>query len=133
MKKFSIIITLVASIAFVMSCEKEPGFGGTSTIVGKVKVRDYNANFTLVNSVYWAQEEDVYLVFGKDSIYTERFKTNYDGSYWFQYLTGGEYTIYAYSKDSTLLSPSGKIPVQVKVNISDNGKTFEAPLITILD
>ncbi len=131
--QFMLMVVMVMFIAGFASCSKEEGPGGTSTIVGKVWVRDYNSNFTILNREYWAIEQDVYLVYGSDAIYSDRFRTNYDGSYWFQYLREGDYTVFAYSKDSTFTVASEVIPVMVKVSISDKGQTIEAPVITILD
>lgn len=132
-KNLLCIFLTLGLFLFLASCEKDAGFGGTSTITGKVKVRDYNADFSVVNSIYWAQEEDVYLIFGNDSIYSEKFETNYDGSFWFQYLREGNYTVFAYSKDSTLQAPSGKVPVKVEVNVSKADQVVEAPTLTILN
>jgi len=123
----------VLLLALISSCTKEEGPGGTSDIIGRVWVRDYNSSFTILNSSYWAQEQDVYLMYGSDSIYSDRFKTNYDGSYWFRYLRDGNYTVFAYSKDSTFQSASGLLPVKVSVNISGKNEEVEAPLITILN
>ena len=131
-KKNFIVLFLSLITGFFFSCTKDEGPGGTSNIIGRVWVRDYNTSFTILYASYWAEEEDVYLIYGDDSIYSDRFKTNYDGSYWFQNLREGNYTVYAYSKDSTFSSESGRIPVKVSVNISGKKQDVEAPLITIL-
>ncbi|MBI9067102.1 MAG: hypothetical protein JEZ09_07405 [Salinivirgaceae bacterium] len=115
-----------------MSCSKNEGPGGNSTIVGKIWVKNYNAELTNLLGEFWAEEEDVYIMYGNDTIPSDDVKTGYNGAYWFKYLQEGEYTIYAMSKDTTLMSPSGKFPVKTKVSISDNGETVEVPTITIV-
>ena len=122
MKRFSIFLLLFAII--LSACVKEAGEGGTYTIIGKVFAYDYNAEMTVLRSQYYAPDEDVYIIYGDDSIFSDRTRTNYDGSYRFQYLRPGTYTIFAYSKNlNTKLPP----PLQVKktiVIISDNPVVF---------
>lgn len=117
----------------LFSCTKEEGEGGTSIITGKVYVRDYNANFTILESEYYGPEIDVYIVYGTDYVYSDRFRTHYDGTYRFQYLRKGEYTIFAYSKDSTGNSPSGLIPVEKRVKITSNNQEVEVEDIIIIN
>lgn len=131
---FKTSLTLLAlAPMFFASCEKDEGPGGSSTIVGHVKVIDYNSGFTKVNGEYSAQDERVYIVFGNDDIYSDDFRTDYNGRHQFEYLTKGEYTIYAMSKDSADPTSSLKVPVSVKVKIDKNNQTVEAPEIVIFD
>ena len=60
------ILTL---LVFAASCEKEEGTGGTNSITGKVYVRDYNENFTILEEQYTAKDEDVFIVYGDDEVY----------------------------------------------------------------
>ena len=132
MKLFFAAIITITTISF-FSCDKEEGPGGTSTIIGNVWVKDYSSDFTLLKAEFWAEEEDVYIIYGNDTIYSDRTRTNYDGSYWFQYLHEGSYTIYAYSRDSSAVpSPSGRVPIKIQVTIDDSGKDYVVPKITIL-
>ncbi len=128
-------LSLIAVIFCTFSCKKTEGPGGTSTIIGKIWAKDYTSDFSYLKAEFWAEEEDVYIIYGNDSIYSDRTKTNYDGSYWFQNLNPGSYTIYAYSRDSSRVnySPSGRIPIKVTVNIDKNGTDVIAPQITILN
>ncbi|MCK4663350.1 MAG: hypothetical protein KAT68_10825 [Bacteroidales bacterium] len=123
---------LIVFLSLTQSCTKEEGEGGTSSITGKVYVINYNSEFTEINSEYYAQEEDVYIIYGDDDVYSERFKTHYDGTYRFQYLRQGNYKIFAYSKDSTENSESGYIPVVINVEITDNYQEIKVQDIIIL-
>jgi hypothetical protein len=118
---------------FFESCEKTEGTGGTSSIIGRVWVRNYNADFSQINAEYWAEEEDVYIIYGNDTIHSDDTKTSYNGSYRFDYLQKGEYTLFAYSDDSTFTSPSGRVPVKITVTVKDNGEEYLAPMMTILE
>lgn len=120
-----IFLLLVLSLAEV-SCSKEAGEGGNSTIYGKITTYNYNAEFTNLRGIYPSADEDVFIIYGNDRSYSQRVRTNYEGIYEFKYLRKGDYTIYAYSKDSTLTLVSGIIPVIRKVTIKDNKQTVEA-------
>ena len=138
MKKFTFFnktTPVLAGILIMMvSCTKEPGTGGNSSIYGKVQVHDYNSTFTVLQGEYAAQDADVYIVYGDDErSYSDRTRTNPDGVYEFKYLRPGKYTIYVYSKDSTLASPSGTIAVQQTIEITKKKQEVEVPEILIFD
>jgi hypothetical protein len=124
-KTASFLIVFLSVLVF--SCSKEPGEGGNSTIYGKITAYNYNAEFTYLKGIYPAADEDVYLVYGNDLSYSQRIRTNYDGIYEFKYLRPGDYTIYTYSKDSTLTLASGIYAVIIDVNIAGKKQTVEAP------
>jgi hypothetical protein len=134
MKTKQIFFLLVAAIAFLfISCEKEAGEGGNSSIFGKVYVKDYNGTFTVLNGEYYGSDEDVYIIYGEDKSYSDHISTNYDGTYEFKYLRPGIYTVYAYSKDSTLQSASGIIPVIQEIEITDKNTAYEVPDLVIFN
>jgi hypothetical protein len=133
MKKNGLILCLFLFVFSLSSCDINEGPGGTSTITGKVWVLDYNAEFTYLYSEYWAEDEDVFIIYGNDTIFSDDTKTGYDGSYRFQYLQEGNYTIYCMSKDTTGISSSGNIVKKASVLISDNGDEIVVPTITIVN
>ncbi len=130
MKKISILI-LITSAIILGSCKKEAGEGGNSSIKGKIWVKDYNATFTTLNAEYAGADEDVYIIYGNNTSYGDRIKASPDGSFEFKYLRKGDYTIYVYSKDKTLTSPSGKVTVTVNATISKKKETVDVGTITI--
>ena len=89
---FSFLLILIA----FMGCSTLPGEGGTSTITGKVYVERYNASGILYQEYYGA-EERVYIIYGDGTTYDEETKTSYDGTYQFQFLREGTYTVFSYS------------------------------------
>ena len=111
----------------MIACAKEPGEGGTATIAGKVYAFDFNDEMTDFRTEYYAPDEDVYIIYGDDTIFNDRTRTNFDGTYRFQYLRPGTYTIFAYSKNlETRLPPP--IPVKKTVTILPNQE-----LVTVED
>lgn len=130
MKKVIFLLIAVWAVALI-SCEKEPGKGGNATLYGRVWVRDYNTTFTALLDAYWAQNEDVFIVYGDEKGVSDRVRTSYNGSFQFKYLRPGKYTIFAYSKDSTLQTLA-EIPIIRTVVIGDNDKDVEVPQIDIL-
>jgi hypothetical protein len=133
MKNLSIIrlLPMLILLFTFISCEKDAGEGGNSSIYGKVWVRDYNANFTLLMYSYYGQDEDVFIVYGDNKSYSDKVSTNYDGTFEFKYLRPGKYTLYSYSKDSTLVS-SALIPTIKEIEITDNSQDVDAGTIDIL-
>ena len=132
MKK--VLFSLVCLLMVLMiSCEKEEGEGGTSTIAGKVKVREYNGNFTYLMGEYYAGDQDVYIIYGNDSVYSDKFTTSYDGTYRFEYLREGKYKVYAYSLDSAAY-PLDKIKAVIKeVTIAGKNQVVDVEDIVVLD
>jgi hypothetical protein len=133
MFKFRKILFLLLTSVLFFSCSKDPGIGGTSSISGKVFLRDFNASFTTLYGEYYAHEQRVYLVYGDDEMYSQDTRTHYDGTYRFERLKKGKYTVYAYSKDSTQTSPSGYIPVKKIVEITKNNQHIILDNIIIID
>ncbi|MCF8276986.1 MAG: hypothetical protein K9J17_09640 [Flavobacteriales bacterium] len=114
-------LILLATLAFMASgCSKPEGEGGTSVIYGKVYAYDYNNAGTLVGE-YYLPDEDVYIIYGDgDSYYDDDHKTSFDGSFRFQYLTKGTYTVFVYSDCETC--PSGVEAISRTVQITDNNQ-----------
>ena len=125
---FSIAIVFI----FSWSCKKEAGEGGQASITGKVYVRQYNKTFTTKTAEYYAQGEDVYIVYGNETAVGNRVRTNYDGTYKFSFLRQGNYKVYAYSKDSTFKIPSGQFAEIKLLEIKERKEDVAVPDIIIL-
>jgi hypothetical protein len=101
--KLYINLLLIGIFAInLISCTKDEGVGGKATIRGKVVVQDYNDDFSMLLSEYNAAEEDVYIIYGNDRTFGDQVETNYDGTFEFDYLLPGDYSIFIYSEDSSL-------------------------------
>lgn len=85
----------------ILSCDKDEGVGGNATIRGKVIVRNYNDDFSIFLSEHSASEEDVYIIYGNDKTFGDQVETNYDGTFEFNYLLPGDYSVFVYSEDTS--------------------------------
>jgi hypothetical protein len=132
MKKVLISIACI-SFFLMIACEKDEGIGGTSTITGKVKVREYNGNFTFLVGEYYAGDQDVYIIYGNDSVYSDKFATSYDGTYRFEYLREGTYKVFAYSKDSAAYPLNRDIEVMKEVTITEKNQVVTVEDIIVLN
>jgi len=118
-KKLVFILTL-GVMAGLTACEQGEGFGGTSSVSGKVYALDYNTELTELLEQYYAPDEDVFIVFGDDMTYADKISTHYDGTFEFKNLKKGHYTVYAYSKDTTGNPDGEKFPVISSFEITSN-------------
>ncbi len=114
--KYRSIAFVSVTLLLLSGCLKEPGTGGTSSITGKIYAYDYDAEMINLRAQYYAPDEDVYIIYGSDSIFSDRIQTSYDGSYRFEYLRPGTYTIFAYSKNIVTKLPP-LIPARKSVEI----------------
>lgn len=126
MKQGLLIIVTLMSLA---ACKKVEGEGGTSSIKGKIHVKNYSSVGTLINE-YDGAKEDVYIIYGDDdNVYDEKMEASYDGTFEFKYLEPGNYTIFVY--EECLSCPSGKNAVIQKVEISKKRSAIDLGEITI--
>jgi hypothetical protein len=101
MKTSFFITSLVVVLFFCQSCEKYEGEGGKSSITGKILITErLYVQSNLSDSIqYPGATEDVYIVYGGDSdVPDDKVECGYDGTFRFEYLQPGTYTIYAYSE-----------------------------------
>lgn len=126
-----LFLMIVAVIAF--SCSKEEGEGGNSVITGKVYTKVYNNTFTHLLDNFYQPDADVYIIYGDDENYSDRYSTNWDGSYRFEYLRKGDYKVYVYSIDTTGNSSPVMSPVMLEVNIPGNNETVVVDDLVMVD
>ncbi len=123
----------LASCLLFFACAKGPGPGGTSTIEGSVIVEDYDQTFSTLWAEYDGADLDVYLIYGDNETYNDHVKTGPNGDFEFTYLQKGTYSVYVYSKDSTLQSPSGQVALITEVTIAENKQTVTVPEFTVFE
>ena len=111
---------------FFSSCEKKAGEGGTSVIEGQVwKI------FTFQNPISGEQDtsyyqldvgKDVFIIYSNDNglVYDDKFETDYNGRYRFEYLRKGEDTIYTYADSTDVDMVKYDFPIFKSVNIEEN-------------
>ena len=123
MKSFLGLIMLIG--LSMSSCRKGEGKGGKATITGKVYVDYYNQSGSSIDKSYYARDKDVFIVYGNNTFYDDKVATHHDGSYQFDYLMPGNYTIYTYSKDVDGSADNPRILVLEEVTISSKKETFD--------
>lgn len=107
-------------LLLLAACTPDAGLGGMATVTGVVMVEDWNSTFTSINSTYPAMREDVFLVFGDEPTFGEDVETHFDGTYRFQYLYPGKYTLYAYSdRLATPGNTNTREPVKLSFEITE--------------
>ena len=113
----------------LVACKKVEGQGGTSSISGRVYIQEYDA-FGDMSQEYYAADERVFIIYGEaDNIYDDDFRTSFDGSFKFDFLTKGSYKIFVY--EDCLSCPSGEQTVIEKITISSNKSSIVLPDIVI--
>jgi len=130
---YRILISLAIVAMIASGCKKEAGEGGTSTITGKVTVRDYNGSFPFFYESLPAQELDVYIIYGDATAgYDNRTRTSYDGTYRFDFLRKGNYKIFVYTDDTVNIFSQAQLPVITDVQIDKNKSTIEVPEVIVV-
>ena len=129
---FKIICILAICITY-SSCTKEPGEGGRATIKGRVKIKSYNKEFTILKDEYYSQGDNVYITYGDNPAVQEKTKTSYDGTFEFPYLRKGKYKVFVVSKDSTSPDLTATISIIKEVEITAKKQTVQIPEITVID
>ena len=125
--RFNSYLYLSLLLLSIFSCQKEAGEGGNSSIHGKITVKEYSNGWFLGS--YDGAEERVYIIYGDNNIYNDDMRTHFDGSYQFDYLYPGTYTIYTYTDCENCIS--GKTMISETVEITDKGQIIEVPEIKI--
>ena len=123
---------LLGSLLLLSACDKTPGYGGNCGITGTVKIRKYNSNYSVLREEANYANADVYIVFEDGKGYGDKVKTSYDGTFNFNHLVPGNYKLFVYSNDTTLLT-TDQVPITIPVKISKNKELVNAGVIKIAD
>ena len=111
---------------FLFACKKEAGEGGTSVIEGRVMNYSISFNGTSNDTTIFPKpKEDVYIIYSDDEgeVWDDNFETHWDGTYRFEYLRKGSYTIFIY-EDSTIVGTINyDYPIFKHVSITNNNST----------
>ena len=123
-------LLIICAIAFgFTACEKKSGEGGTSVIEGQVyKIFTFQNPTTGAWDTSYFQLDagrDVFIIYSNDNteLYDDKFDTDYNGKYHFEYLRKGEYTIYTYADSTDNSNVKHEYPVFKQITISSNNST----------
>lgn len=124
----NLLIICAIAIGFT-ACEKQSGEGGTSVIEGQVyKIFTFQNPTTGAWDTSYFQLDagrDVFIIYSNDDteLYDDKFDTDYNGKYHFEYLRKGEYTIYTYADSTDNSNVKHEYPVFKQITISSNNST----------
>jgi len=123
-------ILIICAVAFgFVSCDKPSGQGGTSMIEGQVyKIFTFqNPNTGAWDTTFFQLDSgrDVFIIYSDDNddLYDDKFDTDYNGKYHFEYLRKGEYIIYTYADSTDNSNVKYEYPVFKKITISSNNSS----------
>jgi|LakMenEpi03Aug12_release.lakeMendotaPanAssembly.Ray.scaffolds.fasta_scaffold54812_3 hypothetical protein len=108
------VLLLILSTAY--SCKKEEGEGGQARILGRVYSYDINKSFQKTDSGYIADTR-VFIAYGNEGLVDDDTRTSFDGSFEFNWLQKGNYTVWVIGQCDTC--PAGQVVDSVRVVISD--------------
>jgi hypothetical protein len=100
---------------------------GTSSIKGTIWVINYKNTSEYPNlkvkDITLAQDQDIYIQYGKHPFYDKRIATSSDGTFIFQNLIKGKYRIFYYSEDIT--GHTAMIVKESEIEIKENNQYVE--------
>jgi hypothetical protein len=102
---------------------------GTATVKGVVGGLYYSKNFSYILGLDYAKDHDVYLSFNKRPNSENKTSTMYNGSYLFNNLIKGDYTLYTYSENPD----NSGIPKVIKkeFSITQDNQVLQMDSITV--
>ena len=123
----NILFICAIAIGFT-ACKKTEGEGGTSVIEGQVyKIYTFQATTGEWDTTYFQLDagKDVFIIYGDDKseVYDDKFETDYNGKYHFEYLRKGDYTLYTYADSTDNSNVKYEFPVFKHVTITSKNST----------
>ena len=130
MKNFLIIC--IVACGFI-ACEKDAGEGGTSVIEGQVsKIHTFqNSSTGAMDTLYYQLDsgKDVFIIYSDNEteVYDDKFETDYNGKYNFEYLRKGDYTLYTYADSIDVNNVNYDYPIfkHIKINSNNSDNSVE--------
>ncbi len=124
----NVIIICAIAIGFC-SCKKDAGEGGTSVIEGQVyKIHTFQNSTTGEWDTSYFQLDsgkDIFIIYSDNEgeVYDDKFETDYNGRYHFEYLRKGDYTIYTYADSTDVSMIRHDYPIFKQITIGSNNST----------
>ena len=123
------LVSILFGLLLLSACTKEPGVGGKNTITGVIIKEEYTEAGNDFVTSYPALEERVYIIYGDNAVFADETRTNYDGSFRFDYLYKGDYSIFVYSE--CLACPGGVEPIFIDIELEQRKEIFETDTIYV--
>ena len=118
---------------FIIACEKPAGEGGSSVIEGEVWELFTYQNPTNGNwdTTFYRPDigQDVYIIYSDnyEDLYDDKFETDWDGRYSFEFLRKGQYTIFTHVDSIVVNDITYDYPVFKSIEISSNNSIVNVP------
>ena len=121
----------ILSVCFI-SCEKNEGEGGTSSIEGRViyYTTTYNTVTQLNDTHFYPKAgKDVFIIYSdnENALYDDKFETDWDGRYSFDFLRKGQYTIFTHVDSIVVNDITYDYPVFKSIEISSKNSIVNVP------
>jgi hypothetical protein len=116
MFRFSFILF---SCLIFFSCAKQEGEGGLASIEGVIMIQNVNPLLEKVGNLHKATDKKVFISYGNNEFVDNDVSTSPDGKFIFNYLTPGDYSIFAYSDDTTLYNSAENMVVKKQISLKD--------------
>jgi outer membrane lipoprotein-sorting protein len=132
------IFATMLLVSILISCKKDAGDGGNSSINGKVNkdIRAVLTNAATLQRTVPAADQEVYIVYGEHVSPDDKVQTNYDGEFEFLYLRPGKYKVYTFSKDTNSVAVTWDerhMVILDEVEIADKKQDVKMDDMTIYD
>jgi len=114
-------VLFLVSVLLVLSCEREPGPGGKSSIEGTLMVKEYNKDFSVLLDERPAQSKDIYINFGDADVIGDDMETNFNGKFKFPFLQPGNYTLWYFS-DDTIPKSNSEMVMEQNIKLDNKEK-----------
>jgi hypothetical protein len=128
-KQFLFFLSITSILLYCISCKKGPGAGGEASIRGKVSGILYDKSFTAKLDSGYVGNWTVNILYGDDVAIDANQKTSFDGSFEFQYLRKGHYTVFVYSRSYKTNLPDSALVLEA--DISEKKQVLDLPVIKI--
>ena len=121
----------ILSVCFI-SCEQNEGEGRTSSIEGRViyYTTTYNTVTQLNDTHFYPKAgKDVFIIYSdnENALYDDKFETDWDGRYSFEFLRKGQYTIFTHVDSIVVNDITYDYPVFKSIEISSNNSIVNVP------
>ena len=134
MKRDLLYLSILIGMLVFVSCKKDPGSGGNSSINGYTHLTIVNkSNLDDTLTTLAGTNEDVFIIYGDEISYGEKANTGYDGKFEFKFLRKGKYKVYVYSESYNFLSGLIQDSALIKtVEITEKKQTLDAGTFEIV-
>lgn len=106
---------------------------GSAKIYGVVRLVNYKNTsvfpFMEVKDTSYAQEQEMYLIYGEHKFYDERIRTSYNGYFEFPNLIPGNYEVFTYSED--ISGGTERIRVHLPAIVTDTTTEIDLGVLLI--